>query len=58
MEVDTPIVHKPKENKFINYDELMTKPSNEIVEILVKKINDQQQEISGLWNKLRKSGKK
>ena len=47
----------PKTNKIINYEELITKQPNEIIYILVQKINAQQQEISGLWNKLRKNKK-
>ena len=47
----------PKTNKIINYEELIAKQPNEIIYILVQKINAQQQEISGLWNKLRKNKK-
>lgn len=56
MEVD-PIV-EPKSNKMLNYEELMTKHPNEIIYILVQKINAQQNEISGLWNRLRKAQKR
>jgi hypothetical protein len=47
-----------KHDKSINYEELITKQPNEIIYILVQKINSQQQEISGLWNKLRKNKKR
>jgi hypothetical protein len=56
MEVDQSSVQK--QSKMLNYEELMTKQSHEIIYILIQKINDQQVEISGLWNKLRKSQKK
>jgi len=53
MEVDSQTVPKP--SKMLNYEELMTKQSDEIIYLLIQKINAQQAEISGLWNKLRKS---
>lgn len=49
---------EPKNNKMLNYEELMTKQPNEIIYILIQKINTQQNEISGLWNRLRKAQKK
>lgn len=55
MEVDNPPVQK--QTKMLNYEELMTKQPNEIIYLLIQKINSQQAEISGLWNKLRKSKK-
>jgi hypothetical protein len=54
MEVDTPV----KNSKMLNYEEIMNKEPNEIIYILIQKINTQQTEISGLWNRLRKSQKK
>ena len=56
MEVDANL--EPKNNKMLNYEELMTKQPNEIIYILIQKINAQQNEISGLWNRLRKAQKK
>lgn len=56
MEVDPSV--EPKSNKMLNYEELMTKQPNEIIYILVQKINAQQSEISGLWNRLRKAQKR
>jgi len=47
-----------KKNKMLNYEELITKQPNEIIYILIQKINAQQNEISGLWNKLRKAQKR
>ena len=47
-----------KNNKLLNYEELMTKQPNEIIYILIQKINAQQHEISGLWNRLRKAQKR
>ena len=47
-----------KQSKLLNYEELMTKQPNEIIHILTEKINSQQSEISGLWNRLRKFQKK
>ena len=48
---------EPK-SKMLNYEELMTKQPNEIIYLLIQKINSQQVEISGLWNKLRKNQRK
>ena len=56
MEVDQQST--PKQSKMLNYEELMTKQPNEIIYILIQKINTQQTEISGLWNRLRKTQKK
>lgn len=42
----------------LNFEELMTKQPDEIVYILLAKINSQQNEISGLWNKIKKSRNK
>lgn len=56
MEVDSQC--STKQTKMLTYNELMTKDSNEIIFLLVEKINAQQVEISGLWNKLRKMQKK
>lgn len=56
MEVDPRV--EPKSNKMLNYEELMTKQPNEIIYILVQKINTQQSEISLLWNRLRKAQKR
>jgi len=53
MEVESSI----KNSKMLNCEELMTKQPNEIIYILIQKINSQQSEISGLWNKIRKSQK-
>ena len=47
-----------KNNKMLNYEELIIKQPNEIIYILIQKINAQQNEISGLWNKLRKAQKR
>jgi len=55
MEVEPNV--QPKNTKMLNYEELMTKQPNEIIYILIQKINTQQQEISGLWNRLRKTQK-
>lgn len=49
---------EPKNTKMLNYEELMTKQPNEIIYMLIQKINEQQREISGLWNRLRKSQKR
>lgn len=49
---------EPKNSKMLNYEELMTRQPNEIIYILIEKINAQQNEISGLWNRLRKAQKK
>lgn len=56
MEVEPSV--ESKSNKMLNYEELMTKQPNEIIYILVQKINAQQSEISGLWNRLRKAQKR
>lgn len=56
MEVEPSI--ELKNNKMLNYEELMTKQPNEIIYTLIKKINEQQHEISGLWNKIRKAQKR
>lgn len=56
MEVEPSI--ELKNNKMLNYEELMTKHPNEIIYTLIKKINAQQNEISGLWNKIRKAQKR
>lgn len=56
MEVDQQSA--PKQSKMLNYEELITKQPNEIIYILIQKINTQQAEISGLWNRLRKTQKK
>lgn len=56
MEVEPSV--ESKSNKMLNYEELMTKQPNEIIHILVQKINAQQNEISGLWNRLRKAQKR
>lgn len=55
MDIDQ--INTPKQTKMLNYEELMTKQPNEIIYILIQKINAQQSEISGLWNKLRKTQK-
>ena len=55
MEVEPNV--QPKNTKMLNYEELMAKQPNEIIYILIQKINAQQQEISGLWNRLRKTQK-
>lgn len=47
-----------KNTKMLNYEELITKQPNEIIYILIQKINAQQNEISGLWNRIRKSQKR
>jgi len=56
MEVDQQ--SEPKRSKMLNYEELITKQPNEIIYTLIQKINAQQVEISGLWNRLRKTQKK
>jgi len=56
MEVEPNV--EPKNNKMLNYEELMSKQPNEIIYILIQKINAQQNEISGLWNRLRKAQKR
>lgn len=56
MEVDQQAT--PKQSKMLNYEELIIKQPNEIIYILIQKINAQQAEISGLWNRLRKTQRK
>ena len=56
MDIESSV--EPKNSKMLNYEELMTKQPNEIIYILIQKINAQQNEISGLWNRLRRVGKK
>lgn len=59
MEIEEPITKEVvKNSKMLDYNELMTKQPNEIIYILIQKINSQQSEISGLWNRLRKTQNK
>ena len=56
MDIEEPITKEVvKNSKMLDYNELMTKQPNEIIYILIQKINAQQSEISGLWNRLRKA---
>jgi hypothetical protein len=59
MDIEEPITKEVvKNSKMLDYNELMTKQPNEIIYILIQKINAQQSEISGLWNRLRKAQNK
>lgn len=59
MDIEEPITKEVvKNSKMLDYNELMTKQPNEIIYILIQKINAQQAEISGLWNRLRKAQNK
>lgn len=59
MNIEEPITKEVvKNSKMLDYNELMTKQPNEIIYILIQKINAQQSEISGLWNRLRKAQNK
>jgi hypothetical protein len=59
MDIEEPITKEVvKHSKMLDYNELMTKQPNEIIYILIQKINSQQVEISGLWNRLRKAQNK
>jgi hypothetical protein len=54
MEVDSNNSNNSN-NKFLKYEEVMLQPPEQVVKILIDKINAQQHEISGLWNRLRKN---
>lgn len=59
MDIEEPITKEVvKNSKMLDYNDLMTKQPNEIIYILIQKINAQQVEISGLWNRLRKTQNK